>query len=459
MPLTMQFGAPLGAEATRFVSGSGNDASDGLTPITAKRTLSAAYADLPTPASDIAGVGTIYAAPGRYDVGAGLALVRGKPVKIIGTIPAPPYVTSNLTAPLSINCAIVYTSTGAASMITTIGGTASANMLGLHFENLLFEFSNAATTTGIDMNSCWYPTVNRCYFFADKTSGSPGPAAVAAQGFFLRDDTTYGGAGTDCSWGRFDDNKAINMALGTVGDAAGNNNHQLFTRNHGFGIAHTNTSALPFITVVNGNRCFVRDTNVEAYNVGIKFDSCWESGESGTGGEFVDVLLDLYNTKGCMFAPGGTSMYALGSATPIIATPLLVRGDSFTKANVFILSSTWTSGNTQRLWMPTDDGSAPSTSGLLAAGQNNVIISPRYSADEMRAGGTSTTTPGAVATVNIAHGLGTTPVKYTAQAANANARGAPAMYVSVDATNVILTFASNLTAATSYAWAWTADAR
>lgn len=73
------------------------------------------------------------------------------------------------------------------------------------------------------------------------------------------------------------------------------------------------------------------------------------------------------------------------------------------------------------------------------------------------AGGVSTSTPGAVTTVNIAHGLALTPTKFSVQANNTNARGAPLYSVTADATNVILTFASALAGATSYAWNWRAE--
>ena len=71
-------------------------------------------------------------------------------------------------------------------------------------------------------------------------------------------------------------------------------------------------------------------------------------------------------------------------------------------------------------------------------------------------GGTSTQTPGAVTTVNIAHGLGVAPSTYAVQPANTNARGAPAFFLSADATNITLNFASALTASTSYSWIWQA---
>lgn len=72
------------------------------------------------------------------------------------------------------------------------------------------------------------------------------------------------------------------------------------------------------------------------------------------------------------------------------------------------------------------------------------------------AGGVSTSTPGAVTQIAIAHGLLNAPTAYNAQAANANARSAPAFYVTADATNVYLNFVSAIAAATAYSWSWTA---
>lgn len=69
-------------------------------------------------------------------------------------------------------------------------------------------------------------------------------------------------------------------------------------------------------------------------------------------------------------------------------------------------------------------------------------------------GATFTSTPGAVTTLNIAHGLAQTPTIFDARPNNTNARGAPLYSVTADGTNVILTFASALTTATSYAWNW-----
>lgn len=79
-------------------------------------------------------------------------------------------------------------------------------------------------------------------------------------------------------------------------------------------------------------------------------------------------------------------------------------------------------------------------------------------------GGTTSPTPGAVTTVNIAHGLGNsgrtiTPTKISIVPGNSNARVAWAnMTVTADATNVILTFTAALTAAQVYTWSWRAEA-
>jgi hypothetical protein len=72
-------------------------------------------------------------------------------------------------------------------------------------------------------------------------------------------------------------------------------------------------------------------------------------------------------------------------------------------------------------------------------------------------GGVFSSTPGAVTTVNIAHGLGYTPQIFDAQPGSVNSRGAPLYHVTADGTNVILTFASALTAATVYVWNWMAS--
>jgi hypothetical protein len=87
----------------------------------------------------------------------------------------------------------------------------------------------------------------------------------------------------------------------------------------------------------------------------------------------------------------------------------------------------------------------------IAMDRNN-----RKSFTDVPNGGTFTSTPGAVTTLNIPHGLATAPTGKSVERGDANARGAPAYHVTADGTNLILNFASALTAATSYTWNWTA---
>lgn len=116
------------------------------------------------------------------------------------------------------------------------------------------------------------------------------------------------------------------------------------------------------------------------------------------------------------------------------------------------------SGATTKLTAIGNDLEGNVNTGILnlgTIGSGHTVARNRAHVSE--AAGTSTQTPGAVATVTIAHGLTLAPTAMVVQPANANARGAPAFHVTADATNLTLTFASNLTAATSYAWNWRAE--
>jgi hypothetical protein len=152
--------APDPDDAVRYLSGNGLDTNDGLSAGAPFLTIQAAYADLPATG------GTIYVAPGRYDVGStGMALARGKPVSIIGTVAPPPYINSSTQAPLSVAtypAAIFYTSASAVSLFTTTAGTAANRMDGCRWINLLFEFNDPATLNGIFANSVNYGEVQGC---------------------------------------------------------------------------------------------------------------------------------------------------------------------------------------------------------------------------------------------------------------------------------------------------------
>lgn len=72
------------------------------------------------------------------------------------------------------------------------------------------------------------------------------------------------------------------------------------------------------------------------------------------------------------------------------------------------------------------------------------------------AGGTSTQTPGAVASVSIAHGLGAAPTIYSVIPGSVSAASAGIFYVTAGATNLVAIYASALTAATEYSYQWSA---
>jgi hypothetical protein len=363
--------APDPDDAVRYLSGNGLDTNDGLSAGAPFLTIQAAYADLPA-----TGV-TIYVAPGRYDVGStGMALARGKPVSIIGTVAPPPYINSSTQAPLSVAtypAAIFYTSASAVSLFTTTAGTAANRMDGCRWINLLFEFNDPATLNGIFANSVNYGEVQGCYFFADKTS--TGIAAVDAVGVRVRATTpgTYGG--DDASWWKIIGNNAINMALAHMGNETGtkyNSNFHVIRDNIGLGISHLNTSALPFITLVGTHRNQIGPNNIEAYNIGVEVTTSWGGRYVGDGGEFVDVMLDMYDCKCPVVDMVGITYGALGTAAgagSIIPGALLVRGDAFVKGGVFILP-TWDSANTQRVYPPIDDTSIPS----IELGSNDNLI-------------------------------------------------------------------------------------
>jgi hypothetical protein len=72
--------------------------------------------------------------------------------------------------------------------------------------------------------------------------------------------------------------------------------------------------------------------------------------------------------------------------------------------------------------------------------------------------GLSSTTPGAVTSYTIAHGLNGTPTYVNIKAAGPNARSAPAYYVAgLNASTFTIFFASALTAGQAYSWFWEAE--
>lgn len=92
---------------------------------------------------------------------------------------------------------------------------------------------------------------------------------------------------------------------------------------------------------------------------------------------------------------------------------------------------------------------------LAATGQLTGAFVPAAAA--LR-GGIHTSTPGAVGSITIAHGVGSTPTKFGVTPGNAAARTAALPYITADATNLTVNFAGTLAPATEYKFNWFAAA-
>lgn len=112
-------------------------------------------------------------------------------------------------------------------------------------------------------------------------------------------------------------------------------------------------------------------------------------------------------------------------------------------------SRTIIEGNTFRAADQLTGNMSLSATGTYTLGNNQDYISAN--------GGSSTQTPGAVATVTIAHGLSAAPTKVSVQAGDVNSRGEPTFHITFDATNITLNFSANLIGATAYTWVWRAE--
>jgi|GEM_PF-4759759 len=353
-------GTGSGSNALVYVSGNGDDGNNGLTAETALRSLQAAYAALPS------GGGTITAAPGRYDVGAGLVLNRTKPVWIMGTVKPRRYVASNsrfTDSPYPAGpAAVIFTSNHAASLVTTGQPAGQVNGYGFRFTNLVFEFSDPLTKCGIDANSVNMGEVDECLFWADIISG---PAAVDAVAVKVYTDNIHG---DDGSWWRIHDNVVGELSLCIMGNDTGtrfNSNQHVIRDNICLGRHHQLTTTRPAIRVVGGNRCVVRDNNIEAYHVGIQFQGCWMCVEDSDGGEVVDVFVDLLGSNGCRISPIGIS-----TPTTVLPTALLVRGDINTYGNFIVAASVY-SGSQTRTY---------DTTGMALVKPDNVVMTSRGTA-------------------------------------------------------------------------------
>jgi hypothetical protein len=342
--------AAAGPPAALFVSATGSDRHSGRDPDHPLRSVQTAYARLPMTG------GTLILAPGRYDVRRGLALRRTKPVWIVSDVRPTKYAaTASRTYPGG-PAAVIHSSIGASSLVTTLRPAVPHNGYGFRFSNLVFEIAAPTTKTAIDANCVNMGEVDGCIFWAAHTAADD---AVAVRVYA---DNRHG---NDGSWWRIHDNVAAGLALALLGNDTGtryNCNQHVLRENIGLGRNHSRTTARPFIRIVGGNRCVIRDNNIEGYHVGVQFQTCWMCAESGDGGEVVDIFVDLLDSHGNNIAPIGIS-----TPTEFLPGAILVRGDTYTAGNLIVTAGLYNGAATRTY---------AGARALALANTRNVVLAP-----------------------------------------------------------------------------------
>lgn len=271
-------------------------------------TLQAAYDALPSTG------GVIVVTPGRrYDVGAGLALTRSKPVELFAMgRPARGNPLASGTAEAYTGPeAVIYSSTGASALVQMDDPASSANGYGFAFRNIVFELTSADTHYAIRAVCVCSAIVENCRFWASHN------APADAIGIYAYVDGTYG---DDASWWRIRDNTVSRMALCQFGDNTGsdNANQNVIEGNAGIGLGAATAGTKPFIALYDNHRSVVRDNNVEKYEVGIYMESCFGCIESGNGGEQTKYFLRVKGGNNNLFQPLGVSIAAAISGSVLV---------------------------------------------------------------------------------------------------------------------------------------------
>jgi hypothetical protein len=309
------------------VSLGGDDANDGLSWSTAKATIGAAYASLPSMG------GCIMVAAGYYDLGAnGLVLTKDKTVSIIG----PPRWNRRANEAAATGSGVVLYSTGSPTALISLddGAAVPNNQYGCHFENLHFRFTHENTKYGV------YGQNWNCGYMANCSAGVDSSVTAVDQVLVsIKTNHTYG---DDCSWWTLVDNFILRLALveiGTPGAIRQENGHQII-RNIGFGWGKAETSAKPFIRLNGCHRAVVRDHSLERYEVGILLDKCWQCTVSDDGGDNASVatFVKLINNSHT------NTLRVKGINTPA-ATDVLVDIEAESRNNVIETSSLTGSGD------------------------------------------------------------------------------------------------------------------
>jgi hypothetical protein len=311
--------APWLATDTRYVSASGLDTNDGKSWPTAKRTLQAAYNDLPATG------GIIYPASGRYDVGSGLALDRTKRCAIVGPVRPNRYESGGFNNTWPSAGVVLFSSTGAAALINLNTGTGNAT--GFQFHNLIFEFTIATQLYGLRAACINHVVMEDCMFFCRSDVANLFPVGIYAYVDPL--------IGDDCSWWRVNNCMTSAMALvratglNTPGSDANQHNRWKLSGNVGFGNGgRTQVNNQPFIKLMGHDGTTLIGNHPEALPIGVWLQDCTSMWEGGTEGENMDAVLDLHRVRASFFAPGGGNTANIGK---------FIQGDASTSRNLIFL--------------------------------------------------------------------------------------------------------------------------
>lgn len=160
--------------------------------------------------------GYVYFPPGRYDVGAGLALDRTLPVEFRGAVRTKYFQSGNVgSTQYPADGSVLFSSTGAAALVTfDTPSSGSNNGQGFAFHDLVFEATQSGQLYGIRARNLSYTIVDHCVFWRRGD-------VRALDGYIGMWAETVAASGDDCSWWHVRDCLAIDCGLCQFGDPSG----------------------------------------------------------------------------------------------------------------------------------------------------------------------------------------------------------------------------------------------
>ena len=215
---------------------------------------------------------------GRYDVGGGLRLDRRKRVVFTSDGRG----SRGRSQPSEQSAPVVFSSTGAATLVSFPNPPASANAYGFEWSNVDFEIS-PTTTIVFDAVSVNMMIVENC--------GVYHPTSDTVEAPFLFINAHHNSpTGDDSSWFRIRDNYVVG---GTLVRAVGHNvNQWVISENN----CIPQNSTDPMIYLWGAHRCVIRDNNLEGTTTGIYLEASVGCRLDGNGGEDTDPFVHLHDS-------------------------------------------------------------------------------------------------------------------------------------------------------------------